>query len=179
MKTKIILTVTILSAAVFGLTGCAGDRPARSGTAIQVTVPNGSSPAKANAPHAPMNDTPAMRSSWNHGSSSLWVLLEPDSIITVSEPAPKDSAEEIKGYYRAKFGWWRGGPGKFSIEGKRLDAAAPALRYLARPESYGAFGFIPTYLYFPTEGYWEITGRLDADSLTFVVHVVKKSEAAQ
>jgi hypothetical protein len=172
MKTKIIITVTILSAAAFALTGCAAGNRANVGAEPQVTVPNGSSPAKANAPHAPMNDTDVMRSGWNHGNESLWVSLEPNAIITIGEPAQKDSREEFKGYSRVKFGWWRGVPGKFTIEGRRLDASAPPLRYLIHPESYGAFGFIPSYLYFPSEGYWEITGHLDNQSLTFVVHAV-------
>src|SRR5262245_11917548 len=191
MKTRILLEVAMLSAAGLALTGCATehhtsagaapkvDHHANAGAVPKVTVPNGSSPASANAPHAPMNDTDAARSGWNHGNGSLWVLLETNAIITLDEPAQHDSREEFKGYSRVKFGWWRGGPGTFSVEGRRLDASAPPLRYLARPESYGAFGFLPSYLYFPSDGYWEITGRLDNKSLTFVVHAVKKSETAK
>jgi hypothetical protein len=38
---------------------------------------------------------------------------------------------------------------------------------------YGNKGFQPIYLVFPTPGCWEITGRLGAQSLTFVVQVEK------
>jgi hypothetical protein len=184
MKNKTVVAVSILSLSAIALAGCAAEKDAVDSSAVpQVTVPNGSSPARANAAHAPMNDTEEMRSGWNHGNRILWVLLEPGSVITIDAPAQRDSTGEFKGYSRVKFGWWRGIPGRFTIEGRRLDASVPTMRSVVHPDQYGAFGFVPSYLYFPSEGYWEITGRIYKDdstflseenqSLTFVVHVVR------
>jgi hypothetical protein len=71
-----------------------------------------------------------------------------------------------------KFPWWRLAPGSLVVGGRRLDReAAPARAYMNH--GYGEQGFLPTYLVFPTPGCWEITGRLGAQSLTFVVLVEK------
>jgi hypothetical protein len=55
---------------------------------------------------------------------------------------------------------------------RRLDAEAPPLRAHV-PDGYGALGFQPTGLTFPTVGCWRVTGRVRPASLTFVVKVVK------
>jgi len=133
----------------------------------QVTVPNGSSPAKANAPHAPINDSEQSRTGWNYGNGDLWVTLPPQGKLQLSE-----MYRDKNGSYRQKFGWWRGHPGTFWVTGRRLDVPAAPLRYSAEPESYGAFGPLPSYLYLAGQGYWEITGHLGDKTLTFVVQVV-------
>jgi hypothetical protein len=173
MKCHRIAIVVVAVTFIAPLGGCTSDRgtsaqPVKQQQVAQVTAPNGSSPAKANAAHAPMNDTDAMRSGWNHGNGALWVSLPDEGKLHLSDMNP-----EKDGTHRLKFGWWRGHAGKFSVEGRRLDAPAPPLRYSAKPESYGAFGFLPSYLYFPSEGLWEITGHLDDKTLTFVVQVVQ------
>jgi hypothetical protein len=155
---------------LFWLPGCAGDKTGdshKSTTFFQQTIPNGSSPAKANAPHAPMNDTPEMRSAWNHGNGVLWVMLQFGGYTWT------DGTQQKDGSLRMKFGWWRGVSGHFSIEGHRLDGQAPPLRYQIEEKSYGDLGFIPSDLIFPTEGYWQITGHIGGKSLTFVIHVFK------
>jgi hypothetical protein len=69
-----------------------------------------------------------------------------------------------------KWWWWRAG-GQLEIEGRRLDAPAPPL---GAHVPGGYFGdFQATGLVFPTEGCWEVTGRVADRSLTFVVRVVK------
>jgi hypothetical protein len=165
MKSKRIL-VFLVSSMFYG---CATDRPISQGqhsSSPQVTIPNGRSPATDNAPHAPLNDTNTMRQGWNHGNGVLWVFLR-------SQPYVADAVEK-DGSLRIKFGWWRGVPGEFSIEGRRLDTPAPPLRTEFHP--YAAFGFQPCYLYFPTEGFWEITGHLNDKSLTFVIHVIAETK---
>jgi hypothetical protein len=71
-----------------------------------------------------------------------------------------------------KFGWQRGVRGALTIDGRRLDAAAPALR-ASIPRVYGDIGFQPTALIFPTPGCWEVTGHVGTASLTFITRVVK------
>lgn len=71
-----------------------------------------------------------------------------------------------------KFGWQRGVRGQLTIEGRRLDGSAPALRS-AVSRGYRDVGFQPTYLVFSTPGCWEITGHVGEASLTFVTKVVK------
>lgn len=70
-----------------------------------------------------------------------------------------------------KFWWWRAVLGKLSIEGRRLDASAPPLRADIRNDLRA--GFIATAVIFPTEGCWEVTGRVGDHTLTFVTLVVK------
>ena len=71
-----------------------------------------------------------------------------------------------------KFGWQRGVPGVLTIDGRRLDAAAPPLRAHI-PTGYGDIGFQATGLIFSTPGCWEVAGHVGNASLTFVTRVVK------
>jgi hypothetical protein len=71
-----------------------------------------------------------------------------------------------------KFGWWRRLKGPLTVQGRRLDGQAPAMRS-SIPDGYGETGFQSTALIFPTPGCWEVTGRVGAGSLTFVTLVVK------
>lgn len=83
--------------------------------------------------------------------------------------------------------WWAGVKGYMFIEGHRLDAPAPPLQ--ATGGMYGRFdaptptplaglvtgdadqGFAPSGLIFPTEGCWQITGRVGDSTLTFIAVV--------
>ena len=166
MNSKIILIISALAL----VTGCAENKPMtqRAAGLVQVTIPNGRSPATDNAPRAPVNDN-ARTGGWNHGNDVLWINLNrPDGRWVVDQV-------ERDGSLRVKFGWWKGYPGKFQVEGRRLDAAAPPLRCSVNNEALDeTIGPIPSILWFPTEGYWEITGRLNGKSLTFVIHIVKE-----
>jgi len=44
------------------------------------------------------------------------------------------------------------------------------------PDGYGDTGFQATALIFPTEGCWEVTGKVGEASRTFVTRVVKVGE---
>ena len=46
-----------------------------------------------------------------------------------------------------------------------------------RDAEYGAFGFVANVIFFPTDGYWEVTGHLDDKTLTFIVQLVKSGRA--
>jgi hypothetical protein len=98
-----------------------------------------------------------------HGNGAIWVGLWPSNVV-VAEP-------EADGSIEAKFGWWRGVTGKLRIEGRRLDATAPPLRGEV-PDGYGDTGFQASGIDFPTEGCWEVTGRVGDASLTFVTLVL-------
>ncbi|MGA7316124.1 MAG: hypothetical protein WBX22_19380 [Silvibacterium sp.] len=73
-----------------------------------------------------------------------------------------------------KFPWFRaaGLEGKLAITGRRLDAAAPPLKAVI-PNGYLDTGFQATGLIFPTEGCWEITGKVGDTTLTFVNRVIR------
>ena len=98
-----------------------------------------------------------------HGNGAIWVGVWPSNVI-VQEPGPNGSID-------AKFGWWRGVSGKLRIEGRRLDGPAPPLGSDV-PDGYGDTGFQASGIVFPTEGCWEVTGRVGAASLTFVTLVL-------
>ncbi len=78
------------------------------------------------------------------------------------------------GSIRMKFPWWRepGVVGKLIITGKRLDGVSPDLSSEI-PPAYGQSGFQATYLVFPTEGCWQVTGEAGNARLTFVTWVTK------
>jgi hypothetical protein len=71
-----------------------------------------------------------------------------------------------------KFGWQRRVHGALTITGRRLDATASPLRANI-PSGYGDIGFQATALIFPTPGWWEVTGKAGAASLSFITRVVK------
>jgi len=98
-----------------------------------------------------------------HGNGSLWVGVWNANVV-VWKP-------DADGSVTAKFGWWRGVPGKLRIEGRRLDGAAPPLVGHV-PDGYGDSGFQSSGITFPTAGCWQVTGRVGDASLTFVTLVL-------
>lgn len=120
-----------------------------------VTVPNGSTP-------------PGERSSsYHHGNGALWTSLWPNGNVLI-----RQDLLDPDGALRMKLPWWRGTWGRLAIDGRRLDAPAPPL-IADVPDGYGQTGFQASGLIFPTDGCWEITGRVDGASLTFVMRVVR------
>jgi hypothetical protein len=106
-----------------------------------------------------------------YGSRELSVSLTWPAGTVVFKPGGPGTVL-ADGSLSMKFGWQRGVRGVLSIDGRRLDAAAPPLR--ARiPRAYGDIGFQATALIFPTPGCWEVTGHCGDASLTFVTRVVK------
>lgn len=148
------MTATILTVSFFTCF-CTASSAAQVGGSprCQVTKPNGNTPPGERArPHF-------------HGGDGLWTSLWRD------EPNAPDYVLG-DGSLSLKFAWWRGVKGKLIIEGRRLDGVAPPLRSKI-PMGYGDTGFQPTGLIFPTEGCWEVTGKVGDVSLKFVVRVVK------
>lgn len=88
----------------------------------------------------------------------------------------RDEFVQADGSISVKFPWWRAVEqvvGPLAIEGRRLDAPAPPLQSFVPDEGYRDTGFTPSALIFPTEGCWEVTGRVGTDQLTFVTLVVR------
>jgi hypothetical protein len=106
-----------------------------------------------------------------HGNGALWTTLPIGGIDRGGTPEPDGSTGQ-------KYGWWTvGTKGGLAIEGRRLDAVAPApLRArVNRGWPQTPFADVPggrfwsSAVSFPTEGCWQVTGRVGATSLTFVV----------
>jgi hypothetical protein len=123
-----------------------------------VTLANGSTPPG----EGPIPD--------HHGNGAIWTTLWPAGRALVPPQMVQPD-----GSLMMKWGWWRGVEGQLTVEGRRLDAPAPPLR-AEIAEGYGDTGFQGGDLIFPTEGCWEVTGKVGDTELTFVVFVVKVDE---
>jgi hypothetical protein len=122
-----------------------------------VTFPNGSNRPRERYP-----------SPDRHGNGTLWADPGPGGkIVARLDPANKD------GSIVWKMGWDRGVRGELTVTGRRLDAPAPPAQGLYDSSGYGDIGFQAGAIHFPSEGCWEITGRVSEASLTFVTLVVK------
>jgi hypothetical protein len=119
----------------------------------KVTRPNGSQPPDGNIGGQNV-----------HGNGSLWVSISTENVV-VGDP-------DASGAVTTKFPWWRGVTGLLRIEGRRLDGSAPPLSATI-PDGYGTTDFEASGVSFPTEGCWEVTGRVGNSSLTFVTLVLK------
>jgi hypothetical protein len=131
-----------------------GDRPAaprRGRRSCPITHPNGSKPPG-----------PTFGAEY-HGNGSIWVGLWHSNVVVWNA--------EPDGSVTTKFGWWRGVPGTLGIEGRRLDARGPPLTAHV-PDGYGDSGFQSSGITFPTEGCWQVTGRVGDASLTFVTLIL-------
>ena len=135
--------------------------PPAVGRPCPITQPNRSTPpGEAPSPN-------------HHGNGELWTAIDRDD-TGVLRIRPDEV--ETDGSLGRKMFWWRGFPGSLTIEGRRLDAPAAPLR--ARiPAGYGPRGFQSSAVYFPSDGCWEVTGRIVGEGregrLTFVVLVAR------
>ena len=101
-------------------------------------------------------------------AAALW----PDSTVMIG---PRGAGfTHPDGSMDMKYPWFRAGglTGKLIITGRRLDSAAPPLR-ADIPTGYLTTGFQATGLIFPSEGCWEITGKVGDTRLTFVNRVIR------
>lgn len=120
-----------------------------------VTLPNGNPP-----PGQPLSPT-------YHGNGQLWTNLLPNGVLVPPENVRPD------GKLTYNWWWWRGQPGRLSIQGRRLDdPTAPPLEAEITP-GFGDSGYQDSWLIFPSEGCWEVTGQVGQAELTFVVYVTK------
>jgi hypothetical protein len=105
----------------------------------------------------------------HHGNGILWTGLWPGGVLVPPQNVRPD------GWLTFNWWWWRGEPGQLTIQGRRLDTPAPPLR-AEIPEGFGDSGYQDSWLIFPSEGCWEVTGKLGDSELTFVTFVVKLDE---
>ena len=100
-----------------------------------------------------------------YGNGKLWVggLWPHGVVIMTRDNVGRD------GRLGMKFGWYRLTSGYLTITGRRLDAPAPPASGLTFPGGYGLTGFNASGVIFPTEGCWQVTGRV---ALTFVPFVI-------
>jgi hypothetical protein len=127
-------------------------------------------PIPANCPITlPNGNTPPGQSPYptHHGNGQLWTNLLPDGV-----PVPPENMRP-DGKLTYNWWWWRGQTGPLSIEGRRLDdLAAPPLEAEITP-GFGDTGYQDSWLIFPSEGCWEVTGQVGDTTLTFVTWVLK------
>ena len=102
-----------------------------------------------------------------YGNGLLWVgSLWPHGVVFIT---PDNVNPD--GTLGMKFGWYRLTSGFLTITGRRLDAQAPPAS--AQASDYGLTGFAASGVIFPTEGCWQVTGRVGRVALTFVTFVIK------
>jgi hypothetical protein len=132
--------------------------------ACPVTSPNGR--------HSPWADIPGLwdypPGPWHHGDGFLWVHL-PEGGKWLFPPGKE---------LRDRMIWIRAFPGPLEVIGRRLDAPAPPLEVkVANPEDEKTLGTLVFWVRFPSEGCWEIIGRLSGPygeaSLRVVVLVLR------
>jgi hypothetical protein len=104
----------------------------------------------------------AKRTNWV-GGGGIWVALPPDGVVTWGTTT-----------HGSKFGLFAYGSGRMTADARRVGAPTPPgfSAQIGTPEQgYGPPGFIASGLIFPENGCWEVTYRLDRNSVTFVVNV--------
>ncbi len=130
--------------------------------ACPVTEPNGNNP--------PPDAIVAARGKGGYGNDALWTNVWMWGEDGVVMPAYDEHVQADGSFVGLKWSWYRYVPGQLTIEGHRIDGfAAPLTAWI--PEGYGDSGFQVSGITFPTQGCWEVTGRVGSESLTFIVWV--------
>lgn len=153
------------------VSACSGGEPAV--TAPPITSPSSAIACAITVPNdaVPPGEPPAAN---YFGNGTIWTLLWPDGRV-VFKPGGPGTIDPTDGTLSMKWPWWRSVTGVLVISGRRLDAPSrPMGPYDVRAAGYGATGFLPTALAFPSPGCWEVTGKVGSASLTFVTLVVKE-----
>jgi hypothetical protein len=188
-RNRIAATTTLAAALAMTLLGCTGTPASTSpaSTSPASTSPSPASPATTAAPRPvtladarncpvtighPVPSSKPWREGlfgWQsaYGNGSLWVgALWPHGVVIITP----DNVDQ-DGRLEMKFGWYRLTSGFLTITGRRLDASAPPASGTA--SGYGLTGFNASGVIFPTEGCWQVTGRVGRVTLTFVTFVIK------
>jgi len=165
-----LFVVGVLSLAMLASEACIGSKTSGS-YVCRTTSPNGSvSPER----HKFSARAEVELQGGNHGNGAISTALWPDGRVEFRPGGP--GFVDPDGSLRMKWPWWHRAKGALTIEGRRLDAPAPPLRTTLPPDKPDHVGMHPMYFLFPTEGCWEITGRVGDAKLTFVTLIVKIGE---
>jgi hypothetical protein len=151
--------------------------PSQAVASCPVTLPNGKKPSVESNQSAGFNT--------GNAESTLFIIPWPEGKIIFRPGGPGEIA--ANGSLAMKWPWYRQTiKGQLIIEGQRLDAPAPPLdaivgscygKNTATPScGYGDTGFTASTLIFPTEGCWEVTGKVGSHRLTFVTLAVKVTQ---
>jgi hypothetical protein len=107
-----------------------------------------------------------------YGNTALWVGVPIRGVLPAGRPYGTPWAATEWG---TKFPWWPVIPGKFTITARRLDGPSAGFHsqaaHRAHPLSDGKSYFMPSGLYWPAPGCWQVTGTIAGHSLTFVAWV--------
>ena len=167
-------TLTLAAALVAMVVGCSKQpqaAPAPALTSHPGAIPRQQTPSGCAVTIPEGNGPPGEEpSSKFHRAGALWTVLPADGVDRGGQAEPDGSTSQ-------KYPWWTvGTTGQLTIQGRRLDAPAPALRAWVNsgaPES--GFAEVPdgrfwaSSINFPTEGCWQVTGTVGDASLAFVV----------
>jgi hypothetical protein len=146
---------------------------------LSAASPEQAAPALRCSPSQPSphrGARPFSAASFNYGTRLLRVELPPRGRLVAGTLPDGGAMATIgrDGSITAKTGWWRGLRGRLVVSGQRLDRRADPLRAaFPPPNSYGATGFVPSSLTFPTPGCWRVSARLGPARLSFVLSVTK------
>jgi hypothetical protein len=182
-RNRTAATTTLAAALAVALLGCTGTPASTSSTSSTSPVsPATTAPPRpvtmAGARNCPVTIGHPVPSSkpwreglfgWQraYGNGSLWVgALWPHGVVIITP----DNVDP-DGRLGMKFGWYRLTSGFLTITGRRLDAPAPPAS--GRTSGYGLIGFNASGVIFPSEGCWQVTGRVGRVTLTFVTFVIK------
>jgi hypothetical protein len=124
----------------------------------------------------PSGTPPFPGEDFNYGNRYLGVAIWSKGRLVASRGGSTWGQIMPDGTVYAKLGWFRGVPGRLTIQGERLDAPAPPLQ-ASVPAGYGSSGFHATGLTFPTPGCWRVVGSVAGHELEFVVFVTKRRAA--
>ena len=111
----------------------------------------------------PDSHTASFTETW-YGNNALWAGL-----------APVYQGNWYAGQKGLKVLWYRSVTGQLTVKGRRLDAKAPSLE-ADIPAGYGSSGYQASGLIFPSDGCWEVIGRVAGHTLSFVVEVHPAAE---
>jgi hypothetical protein len=111
-----------------------------------------------------------------YGNIALWVGVPINGVLPAARPVGTPWAASDWG---TKFPWWPAVPGQLTITARRLDG--PSAGFHAQPSAPSSIGnshFIPSGLYWPAPGCWQVTGTISGQSLTFVTWVTTAASPA-
>jgi len=104
-----------------------------------------------------------------YGNTALWVGVPVDGVLPANRPYGTPWAASKWG---TKFPWWPVIPGHLTITARRLGGPSAGFRSrVTGPARVGKASFIPSGLYWPAPGCWQVTGSVSGRSLTFVAWV--------